>query len=260
MTKAKYHLVGLQDALGDSQTPLRPDRSRVDAVVNAISSLTAEISTRPNRLIGTKTDLQRALGVSPGTLDQALRVLQARGQVQLRPGPGGGIFASEPSAALRLNHLVLDLKNEAVKVADSLAVRAALEPLIMTEACLYRGKNDCKELAALGKRLAESVNSAHAYLSCNWAFHRRVAQISPNPVLRTMYIALLDFAEERLRDVHPAENEGRISDTDVGVHDRMLAAIIEGDLEEARASAADHYNLMQREPAPGETPQSRRRG
>ena len=45
--------------------------------------------------IGTKQELCEEFGVAPATLSEALRVLRARGIIDVRPGPGGGTFVAK---------------------------------------------------------------------------------------------------------------------------------------------------------------------
>ena len=56
--------------------------------------------------LGTKDDLRRRYDVAYGTLNEALRILQQRGYVTSRTGPGGGLFATIPTSSDRLRHLL----------------------------------------------------------------------------------------------------------------------------------------------------------
>lgn len=47
-------------------------------------------AAEPGMRLGSKSELAERLGVAPGTLNQATRLLQNRGSLELRPGPGGG--------------------------------------------------------------------------------------------------------------------------------------------------------------------------
>ncbi|WUX26907.1 GntR family transcriptional regulator [Streptomyces sp. NBC_01438] len=41
--------------------------------------------------------MRNQCGVSVGTFNEALRLLQSRGLVTVKPGPGGGLFSGEQS-------------------------------------------------------------------------------------------------------------------------------------------------------------------
>ena len=51
----------------------------------------------PGARLGTKKELRELCGVSVGTFNEALRLLQSRGVVAVRPGPRGGLFVAEQS-------------------------------------------------------------------------------------------------------------------------------------------------------------------
>src|SRR5271169_6065326 len=91
--------------------------------------------------LGTKDELRRRYFVAYGTLNEALRILQQRGYVTSRTGPGGGLFASVPSASLRLSHLILGFR-EGGTMADCAAVRRALEPSVAVDAARSRTRTD----------------------------------------------------------------------------------------------------------------------
>ena len=65
-----------------------------------------------------------------GTVIEAVRLLQDRGVITVRPGPGGGLFVAEPSSVVRLGRTLLTVEGDAAGVADAIAVREELEPLV----------------------------------------------------------------------------------------------------------------------------------
>ncbi len=69
-------------------------------------------SADPGDRLGSKEELRQLCGVSVGTFNEAIRLLQARGLVSIRPGPGGGLFATEQSPMVRLGNSVLALDAE----------------------------------------------------------------------------------------------------------------------------------------------------
>jgi DNA-binding FadR family transcriptional regulator len=89
-------------------------------------------------LLGSESELVRKHGVSPPTLRQAMRVLQAEGLVSVRRGANGGFFAAAPSAAavaraasalLRHQGATLDHFHAVVRlVAPEVAALAAANP------------------------------------------------------------------------------------------------------------------------------------
>ncbi len=104
---------------------------------------------QPGQRLGTKEDLRVRFGVALATINEAIRLLEMRGMLTARPGPGGGVFVSHASTRARMNHFVMGYKWNEAAVADHHAVRNALEPLVCREAALHRSAADIRELRAI---------------------------------------------------------------------------------------------------------------
>jgi len=72
-----------------------PDADR-RAVPCALTEVIAKL--KPGGRLGTKNELRERVGVSIGTFNESLRILQSRGLIELRRGRRGGLFAAERSA------------------------------------------------------------------------------------------------------------------------------------------------------------------
>jgi DNA-binding FadR family transcriptional regulator len=220
--------------------PIESPRSRAEAVAGSLETAISTGAIKPGERLGTKDDLRRRYGVAVGTLNEAIRLLQIRGLVEARPGPGGGLFASAPSASARLSHVIHGSRVDGATAADSLVVRNALEPLVATEAALHAGPQDVADLRAIVERMAEALDDPRAYLRANWELHRRIAAISPNTVLASAYVTVLDFAEEQLE-----LGEAMPSRHSLKVHQELVAAIAAGDPQRAVRVAKRHEPLTE---------------
>jgi GntR family transcriptional regulator, transcriptional repressor for pyruvate dehydrogenase complex len=199
----------------------------------------------PGERLGTKEQLRGGFGVAVATFNEALRMLESRGVVDLRPGPGGGVFVAAPPALVRLGHKMLALDGESASVAGGLAVRDALEPLVALEALTHHTAADIVELRRLAVEMAGCADAAD-YLRVNWALHRRLVRISPNPLLVEIYLGLLDLAEEHLRGVR-VEPGMSIMDG-VAVHAALVEAIGARDRSALAAAVRDHARLTSDQP------------
>src|ERR671927_349812 len=84
--------------------------SRVPRAEAVARDLEAEIlggRLTPGDRVGTKDDLRQRFGVAVATVNEAVRLLETRGLIEARPGPGGGVFvaASSVRVALRRGNL-----------------------------------------------------------------------------------------------------------------------------------------------------------
>jgi DNA-binding FadR family transcriptional regulator len=176
----------------------------------AAQQITAIIeSVGPGGRLGTKEELRVQCGVSVGTLNEALRLLQARGLVTVRPGPGGGLFASEPAPMVRLGNVMLALDAHSASVADAVRIRNALDVLLIEDAVWHASAAD---IAALQERLDAMAAAADggdgiAFLHANCALHARIATVSPNAMLSSIYVGLLDVIEAHTFAVVPAAEQ-----------------------------------------------------
>jgi DNA-binding FadR family transcriptional regulator len=178
----------------------------------AAEQLTAmAMSSQPGERLGTKDELRAHCGVSVGTFNEALRMVQARGLVTVRSGPGGGLFASQQSPMVRLGNSMLALGDEAASVADAFRLRHALDPLLVEDALEHASAHDIAALRAEldQMKVAAGNGDSAAFVHANWALHARIAEISPSAMLRSFYLNLLEITESHLLAVMPDDEQLR---------------------------------------------------
>lgn len=222
-----------------------PRLTRAETVADSIEArISAEALPSGHRL-GTKESLRSEFDVAVATFNEAVRLLSARGTIRVRPGVQGGIFVAAPTAAVRLGRKLLTLSGESVSVADCLVVRESLDPLIVREATMHRTAEDLRHLRKLVRAMSAKDLSMTDYLHINWAMHRRIAEITPNQLLRHTYVSLLEFIESRVQGVTPDDPGAGIADG-IRIHQELVEAIASEDLERAARVAADHARLTTR--------------
>lgn len=177
--------------------------SRPEMAAARIAVLVAEAD--PGARLGTKEELRSLCGVSVGTFNETLRLLQARGLVTVRSGPGGGLFAAEQSPMVRLGHSVLALDADGSDVEEAVRIRNALEPLMLEDALWHASPADLADLRKVldEMRAASEADDAHAFIRANWRLHARIAHVSPHTLLRSLYLSLLELVEARTQAVRP---------------------------------------------------------
>ncbi len=163
----------------------------------------------PGDRLGSKDELRSQCGVSVGTFNEAIRLLQARKLVTVRPGPGGGLFAAEPSPMVRLGNSVLALDAEETSVADAVRIREALDPLIIEDALWHASPADLAQLRAQVQRMHQAAEALDpiGFIRANWGLHARIAALSPNVMLRSLYTSLLDLIESHTLSVLPVSEQ-----------------------------------------------------
>jgi DNA-binding FadR family transcriptional regulator len=88
--------------------------------------------------------------VSVGAFNEAMRIVQARGLITVRSGPGGSLFASCQSPMVRLANSMLSLSDDAASVPEAVRLRNALDPLLIEDAIERASAHDVAALRATG--------------------------------------------------------------------------------------------------------------
>jgi DNA-binding FadR family transcriptional regulator len=181
---------------GDWQLPgAPPAATRPGQAAEQLAELAAR--AEPGTRLGTKEELRALCGVSVGTFNEALRLVQARGLVTVRAGRVGGLFASRQSPLVRLGNSVLAIDDDATSVADAL----------------------------------DGIEFIHA----NWALHARIAEVSPSAMLRSFYLSLLEMIESHTLSVQSVADEPlpEYLDNRYRLHADLVTAIEEQDARRA---------------------------
>src|SRR2546428_13996659 len=101
---SRRHRVTINGVVGDA-TVTRAERAAQRIAERARGAT-------PGARLGTKTELREWCGVSVGTVNEALRLLQSRGVVAVRPGPRGGVFGGRNTPVGRPGQFGLGLARD----------------------------------------------------------------------------------------------------------------------------------------------------
>lgn len=185
--------------------------------------------------VGTKEELRERFRVAVATMNEAIRLLEARGIVETRPGPGGGVFAGGAATRLAFSNLVLAFSSGTAAYTESLELRDALEPVVCAHAAQHHRAADIRAMHRIVKGM--SSPDPAACFQANWALHRRIAELCRNEPLRSIYLAVVSFLE------------ASISHAEIGafdhvgfqrVHAELVDAIDSGDLKRVGRAVTRH--------------------
>jgi DNA-binding FadR family transcriptional regulator len=225
-----------------SSAPLLTLRvSRAEAVAREIEGQILA-GLEPGHRIGTKADVRERYGVAVATVNEAVRLLEIRGLIEARPGPGGGIFVAQPATRVSLAHLVLGFKTGSASYTECLEVRDALEPLLCRDAALHHRAEDVRALRSIVEKMGEHADDPAGYFKLNFTLHRRIAKLTPNAALRAIYLTLIDYLEASLNRAEYAAFDGVAS---TAVHRELVDAIAAGPGKRLDAAIAAHAPLRQ---------------
>lgn len=210
-------------------------RPAVSWALEQLLSLIARGAYAPGQQIPVERDLALQLGVSRGSIREALSALVALGLVDPRQGAGVFVTALEPEQLLSGLRLVLPIADEDRR-AELLEVQAVLEAAAVAKSAANAGPAEVSGLA----KLADAVAAADApgdAAEADREFHRGLTQLSGNSTLSALADALFS-ASARAQMWQAAWEQGRehlLLD-----HDMMVSALERRDADGARAWVLTH--------------------
>lgn len=193
--------------------------SRAEQAAGQIARLAA--SARAGERIGSKDDLRKICGFSVGTMNEAIKLAQARGVITSRPGPGGGIFACDPSPLSRMNGWFRAAAGDHAAFVEAVQIRDAIAPLLIEEALRQMTLADQE---AFSERLwevrrAKNSGAVSDFVWACWELHAYLAGIGKGLLLDTLYLSIMDVGVSYLRAV--------LESTSPSVHLDGLAQVME---------------------------------
>lgn len=187
----------------------------------------------PGASLPTERELVSSTGLSRGSVREALRILEAQGLVNTRPGRYGGTTVTQPTDSHLAGHINLFAKGRSVPLMALIEVRLALEPWVAFLAAQRRTEEDLVTLRGIAERLEGSAEGEiETFLIENVRWHDALAAASHNDLLRALAspVGVLMFEASHIENFATAEVRHRV----IRAHRRILDAIETGDAAAAR--------------------------
>jgi len=192
---------------------------------------------KPGDLLPPERELVQMLGVSRGSVRDAIRSLELMGL--LEPRQGIGTVVCNPASA-PANPLATALLEKRRAVAELLDVRNIIEPPLAARAALHVSRDEIADMEDILERQEARVRRGELGIEEDSEFHYSIALASDNSVVLKVVDVLMDLLREtRERSL---QVEGRQEKSLAG-HRRILAALKRGDA--IAAEAAMHRHLRE---------------
>jgi GntR family transcriptional regulator, transcriptional repressor for pyruvate dehydrogenase complex len=190
---------------------------------------------RPGDKLPSERELAELLGVSRGSVRDAIRGLEMRGLVE--PRQGVGTVVREASAESRHSPFANALSRRRERVSELLDFRKMIEPPLAARAAMHASPDEISEMAEILDRQQKKLLQGAASAAEDAEFHYSIALASGNSVV----LKVLDILMDLLRDSRERslQVEGRQQKSLAG-HRRILAAIKRHDAEAAKAAMRRH--------------------
>jgi DNA-binding FadR family transcriptional regulator len=177
-------------SLKSSRSMKTSERVARELVNHIVDNDLAEGTKLPN-----EKQLVEVFEVGRTTLREALRLLETRGVITVRPGPGGGPIVRRPRADDLREGLTLILQFSGGSLKDVLDARTALEPMMARLAAERITDEQVDELAASVQRMRDGSDDHDIFLSENQFFHAKIAEVTGSGVLQAFNDTLKSIAD-----------------------------------------------------------------
>ncbi|QKW10374.1 FadR family transcriptional regulator [Streptomyces sp. NA04227] len=164
-----------------------------DDAIQKIKSMIMDGRLKPGDRLPREADLSVQLGISRGSLREAVRALSMMRILDVRRGDGTYVTSLTPDVLLESMGFVIDLHQDS-SVLDLFEVRRALEPLAAEKAALLMTDEDARDLLTLAEAIGPG-SEVDDVVANDLEFHHRIAQASGNTVL----CSLVDGVASRTR-------------------------------------------------------------
>lgn len=186
--------------------------------------------------LGTKSTLLEQHQVAAGTLNEALRLLQVRGYIDVKPGPKGGAFVASKAKRTKLTDTLLAAQDDPTQVETYIQIQDALEVLVAVTAAGNATDEDAARIKESVVRL-EAADGPREILNAVWEVDREIARATGNRILSDIYCGVLDALQDSLQWF----SIGRaITDANRRNHIELAQAVINNDVEAAERAAYIH--------------------
>ncbi|MFD5226335.1 FadR/GntR family transcriptional regulator [Microbacterium sp. NPDC058342] len=206
--------------------------------VQVARTLEEEITSngwKPGHFIGRRQELAARFGVAPATLGEAIQLLRSRGIVDAKPGPGGGIFVADRSPFTQLSDQLLRLREGTATVANCLRVLDALDGAVLHDAVEHAEQGDIDDIRGIAEALKANWQTPEGSETM-WTLHARIARITPNELLRSLYTNLVEYIlVEELQDATAPSTPERLQ-----THLDFADAVIDRDHDLAASAVERH--------------------
>jgi DNA-binding FadR family transcriptional regulator len=187
----------------------------------------------PGSKLPPERDLALQLRVSRSTLREALRELKGGGYVDIRRGPGGGVFVRDRT--MTGDELRRWFADQGTDMDAVFEVRAAVEPLAARRAATRSGSELIRELTAMNERMA-TTTEVGAFRLADLRFHLRIAEAAGAELIRQ------GVEEARVALFLPFQplDLAHMRERTIPQHERIVQAIADADPDAAAEAMEQH--------------------
>jgi DNA-binding FadR family transcriptional regulator len=215
-----------------ARAPKTSERVARELVNHIVENDLVEGTKLPN-----EKQLVEVFDVGRTTLREALRLLETRGVITIRPGPGGGPVVRRPKPDDLREGLTLILQFTGASLKDVFEARSTLEPMIARLAAARLTDAQIDELAASVQEMRDHNDDHEVFLEENRKFHTIIAEATGSSVLWVFNETLKSIADGAVVGV---EYTPRRRLAVAAAHEKIVEALRSRDAIAAEEAMRDH--------------------
>ncbi len=200
-----------------------------------------------------ESEMAKMLGVSRTVVREAVRLLSAKGLVDVRTG--SGIYVRELSGAIVRDPIELLLRHRMVTIEDIVEARVLVEVHLAGRAAERARPADIVAMQDLIAAVSKPGLTPREYAELDVAFHARLAAAGGNPLFLILSETINAVMMAQIESEY--ENNPQAQQDTIREHTLILNCVRAGDvagarraMEEALADAPDHWRAYGRPEVP----------
>lgn len=194
--------------------------------------------------LGLRTELIARFGVSATVINEALGILRERDLVEVKPGPNGGVFISNPPPQVRLGGIDVWHQGLSVDPEHLFEARRYLDNLFAPVALQRAEADDLRAMEWALEDMCAAQHDACAALAATMRLHLAIARASRIEVLVGLYQTITTTLTATMTEARFVDGMEDVHGRHLQLHVDIVAAIRDGDPITLEKLMAQHEEYM----------------
>jgi GntR family transcriptional repressor for pyruvate dehydrogenase complex len=220
---------------------LKRDRLHTQ-IADQIQDLIVARSLQPGDKLPSERELADQLGISRTVVREAIRTLNVRGLVKVKPGCGTYVEAITPEAALASIELLLRLRHTPEQLGNLYEIRRMVETEVAGLAAERATKEDLSALEEALDAMVVARDDPELFTQHDLDFHSALARATHNDLFSTLLSPIANLWLEVILISYHAPGAAQQG---IDHHRKILAALQDRNRERARRAMYAHIHESQ---------------
>jgi DNA-binding FadR family transcriptional regulator len=227
------------DSPSRSSMPLSTRRplKRSEMIAQDLVAYIVDSRLPPGARLPHEKEMIEQIGVGRTSLREALRILETRGVLTIKSGPGGGPVVRHPQPTDLTESFKLILQFQRGTMAEVLDARVWLEPIAARMAAENITRHEIARLSEINAEIEADADTEEKIVDANRRFHSVIAGSTANIVVQMYTETLLAIADEQVGELHHSRDFRRAV---IKGHQEIIHALEAKDPDAAEAAMRLH--------------------